>query len=216
MIKIIKHAQFVIFFTFFAGSVYCQENIARIALSKKFENFTPYFFSESRHDEDQRRVLFRDYNFGIQVPFQNNWSVMAHYQAIDRFNDKTKKIEREKRPAVILQKVFDTDLASVEVRTRQEYNYLANNTQTMRNRSRILLTSNKSFFNLKPFLGNEIFYNFDQDRLIANRFEVGAFFPKTKYGHYSFFYRYEVSESAVNKRYWEAKDSVALSVAFDF
>ncbi len=197
-------------------NAFAQESIGKILLRKKLEKFTPTFEFEQRHNEDTSRFQFRHYDLGIIVPIKNNWFAYANYRLVYNFNYDTKNWEQEKRSLIALQKVFKTKYAKISIRNRHEYRVKAGQTSTSRNRTKIELCSNKSYFGLKPFVSNEFFYDTDtQDTYNANRVEVGVSFLQTKNAKYSINFRNEITEDPDNKDYWTTKDAIVLKATID-
>ena len=214
-----KFIKFILLFGFvsiLSVNVFAQENIGTILLRKKMQGYTPTFETEGRHNEDDRRFEQRHIDFGVIFPFKNDWSVSVNYRALDKYNNSSKEWNEERRSYFAIQKIFKTDPVNISFKTTQEYRYFENNTESIRSRFRLKISSNKAFFNLKPFLSNEVFYDFNAGNFIRNRAEIGVDFPKTNYGKYSLYYRYQKSENSEDKKYWDSYDSVIIRAIFDF
>ncbi|MFT6077479.1 MAG: hypothetical protein ACJATU_000683, partial [Rickettsiales bacterium] len=165
-----------------------RENSGKLVFRKKFEKITASFASDYRYS--QVGLDHRHYDFGLKIPFWESWSTSINYRLVYKFKDKNNKWKQEKRPHISLQKVFDYKFIKIELRTRQEYRYKADDTESSRNRSRIMIKSNKKILHLKPFLGNEFFYDLDKKKYNKNRLIGGVSFPKSKFGNYSLYYRH--------------------------
>jgi hypothetical protein len=202
--------------SFASFNVNAQENIGILKLNKKLEKVKLTFEADYRHDEDAHRFKHKHYDFGVKIPLKNNWSTSVNYRLTYKFDSSTKKWKQEKRPHIALQKIIDTKYIEIGLRTRQEYAFASDDTESTRNRIRIMLKSNKRFLKLRPFIGNEFFYDFDKEKYNKNRFIAGVDLPKGKYGKYSLYYKYETSVDSDDKEFWSAKDSVVLVASFSF
>ena len=100
-----------------------------------------------------------------------------------------------KRPHAQIQKTIDTNHLKWTIKSRQEYRVRSGRDDAMRNRIRVKGKSNKTFYNLKPYFGNEFFYDMEKNSYNKNRFTFGLDFPKGKLGVPTIYYKYDVSLS---------------------
>jgi hypothetical protein len=197
--------------TLFPIHSYARENSGKLIFRKKFNKFTTSIESDYRYNEDE--LNHRHYDIGIQIPFTDGWSASINYRLVYKFKDNNNKWELEKRPHISLQKVFNTKLVKVEFRTRQEYRYRADKTESTRNRTRIMLKSNKEIFKLKPFIGNEVFYNMDKEKYNKNWLVGGVSFPKSNFGNYSVYYKHVTD---LDEDDWNSEYSIILKAIYKF
>ena len=191
-------------------SAIAREHSGKLILKKKLENFTTSLESDYRYDEEG--LDYRHYDLGIRIPFLDNWLTSINYRTTFRY--KKNKWRIEKRPHISLQKTFNTNLAKIQIRSRQEYRFRSDKTTSTRNRIRIIVKPNETFFHLKPFIGNEIFYDFDKKKYNRNWLVLGADFPKTNFGKYSIYYKHITSLNSQDN--WNYDYSIVFKLTYEF
>jgi hypothetical protein len=190
---------------------YSKENSGKLIFRKEFDNFTTSFESDYRYNESG--LSHRHYDIGIKLPFLDSWSTSINYRSVYQYKGDKNKWELEKRPHISLQKVIESEFIKFEFRTRQEYRYRSNKNESARNRFRIMIKSNKAVFQLKPFIGNEAFYDMSKERYNKNWLVIGVAFPKNKFGNYSIYYKYV---SDLDKKNWTHDYSIVIKAIYEF
>lgn len=197
-------------FLFFSTTGYAGNYSGKLALKKKFDQFSLNVETDYRYNNVG--LYYRHYDFSIKHSFENNWSSSLNYRSAYKYKQNRWYLER--RPHIQIQKVFDTKLLKVLVRTRQEYRYQSDGTESTRNRSRILFKSKKIIWGVKPFLANEWFYDMDDKKYNKNWLSSGIEFPKSKYGKYSIYYKH-VTDLEENHN-WISSYSIVLKLGYSF
>lgn len=202
----------LLFITLVPANSFARASSGKIVLKKKFTDFSTFLKTDYRYDEDG--LYYRHYDFGVKIPFAQGWSTSLSYRSTYKFKTKHKKWALEKRPHITLEKTFNNEFIKTKIRTRQEYRYKSDGTQSTRNRFMVMLKSNKEFFWLKPFIGNEIAYDMDEEKYNKNWLSGGVEFPKTKFGKYSLYYRHITDLEEHN--IWSSDYSVVFKAIYSF
>ncbi len=172
-----------------------------------------------RFDGDD--IFRRHYQGGFDAPIPflgKGWSISANYRQVYTKNMDEAKWSLEKRPHFNLKKVFSTDQVSVIpalkwiVRDRHEYRMKDNGNHVARQRLLIRLKSEKKYFGLKPFIGNEMFYDFDDYEFNQNRVLLGFDLPETNHFKSSLYLKYKTQRN--NERWEHGTSSVVLKIKF--
>jgi hypothetical protein len=195
-----------------SATSFARENSGKLVLRKKFKDFSTSFETDYRRNESY--LKYRHYDLGVKIPFWQSWATAINYRSVYEFNSDKNKWELEKRPHISLYKTFKTDLVKIQLKTRQEYRYKTNDTQSARNRVRIIAKSTKEIFKLKPFIGNEFFYDMDKEKYNKNWLFGGVDFPKNKLGNFSLYYKH-ATELDDNDD-WKADYSFVLKTVYEF
>ena len=148
---------------------------------------------ETDYRTNKTGLFYRHYDFGITFPLAKTWSAAIQYRNI--YVQKDGEWVLEKRPHAQIQKTIDTNHLKWTIKSRQEYRVRSGRDDAMRNRIRVKGKSNKTFYNLKPYFGNEFFYDMEKNSYNKNRFTFGLDFPKGKLGVPTIYYKYDVSLS---------------------
>ena len=103
--------------------------------------------------------FYRHNDFGVTFLLAKTWSAAIQYRNV--YVQKDGAWVLEDRPHAQIQKSITTDLIKWTIKSRQEYRIRNGRDEAMRNRIRIKGISNKTFYNLKPYFGNEFFYDME-------------------------------------------------------
>tara|TARA_B110000014_G_C20028077_1_gene533762 strand:- start:187 stop:825 length:639 start_codon:yes stop_codon:yes gene_type:complete len=177
---------------------------------KKNNNLNLIIASENRFKSDD--IYYRQYEIGINYPFNFliedlNLNFNLKYAYTKSNNDWS----LEKRPHIQISKIFSMPNTYIELRTRHEYRLKSDNQETARNRVRIKVTSKNKIFNMKPFVSNELYYDFDEKELTTNRLEAGASILLKNKTEASFYYKLVTD---LEDSRWEHNHSITLSLSF--
>ena len=146
---------------------------------------------ETDYRTDKTGLFYRHYDFGLTFPLAKTWSAAIQYRNI--YVQKDGEWVLEKRPHAQIQKTINTDLIKWTIKSRQEYRIRDGRDDALRNRIRIKGKSNKTFYKLKPYFGNEFFYDMEKNSYNKNRVTFGFDFPKGKLGTPTIYYKYDTS-----------------------
>lgn len=186
---------------------YSLTHIETITYKHKAHDTTISLQAEHRNIDDA--IFYRHYDFGVQRPLNfidKSWSISGHFRTMYTKNA-SRLWSQEKRPYGQIQKTFHTLptnwLPELKwgLRTRHEYRIRENGNDTARNRLRIKLDSTKSYFNVKPFISEEIFYDFDQKHWSRSRTDIGFSLPQFKHANSTINYRLDKNNTPNNVRY---------------
>ncbi|MFT6333022.1 MAG: hypothetical protein ACJAW3_001372 [Lentimonas sp.] len=208
----IKRILLIIILAFIPVKSFSRENSGKLIIRKKFSDFTTSFESDYRYNESE--LGHRHYDLGIKIPFLESWSASINYRSVYKYKSKNNKWKLEKRPHISLQKNFNSKFVKFQLRTRQEYRYKADGSQSIRNRSRLMIKSNKAIFKLKPFIGNEIFYDMDENKYNKNWLVGGFSLPKSRLGNYSIYYKHVTDLNDQNQ--WNYDYSFVFKAVYEF
>ena len=84
---------------------------------------------------------------------------------------------------------------------------------TFRDRLRVSIGSNKEFLKIKPFISNELFYDFEDNRYNKNWFSIGFQAAKSKYGKPSIYYKYVIDINDDNST--ESSYAIVIKMKYD-
>lgn len=148
--------------------------------------------------QDEGHLFRKHYDIGARLPIPElgkGWSVGFHYRFVY-----TPASEGgwnlEKRPYAQLQKKFNTPALAWfpelkwGVRTRQEFRLRQQKQNSQRNRVKITAKSTRAFFNARPFIGNEYYYDFLKDEVTKVSLELGMELAKIKGIKPSLYYKH--------------------------
>ena len=130
----------------------------------------------------------RHYDAGFSLPFLDTWSLSIQYRSV--FRKKDGQWDLEKRPHVTIEKVIVSNKVKWSLKSRQEYRIRKNRDDALRNRIRIMAKSQYRFFNLKPYIGNEFFYDMEKNEYNKNWTVFGFDLNKKSFGTPSIYYKY--------------------------
>ncbi|MBT4989145.1 MAG: hypothetical protein HOM96_01205 [Rickettsiales bacterium] len=99
------------------------------------------------------------------------------------------------------------------MRNRIEYR-LADSTKSFRNRTKIALQSRNEILRLKPFIANEFYYDFDEDKYNKNTSSIGFAMPRKSFGEVSIYYKYKMDLE--DNGDWSSSDTVIAKLSYDF
>jgi hypothetical protein len=197
---------------------YAVRHITKVQYSPEIKNgFKIYSDIEYRYNGDD--IEYRHYDGGIRFPikyFGEGWQGGAQFRAIYTKSDDG-SWDLEKRPHFQLQKAIETAEYNFipeltwKFRTRHEYRVRESGNDTARNRLKISVKSNEEYYGLKPFISDEIFYDFDKKDWIRNRMQVGVDLPKFKKVSSSVAYRLEANLVDDD---WDYTSSVNFAIKF--
>ncbi|PIR37555.1 MAG: hypothetical protein COV35_08615 [Alphaproteobacteria bacterium CG11_big_fil_rev_8_21_14_0_20_39_49] len=156
-------------------------------------------YTEIEYRYNGNDVFYRHYDGGFRFPikyFGEGWEGGVQFRAV--YTKSTDgSWDFEKRPHAQLQKtIYSPQYEFIpelkwQFRTRHEYRVRENGNDTARNRLRIMLKTKDAYYNIKPFIGNETFYDFDADDWTSNRFILGVDLPEFKIAKPSIAYQLE-------------------------
>ena len=130
----------------------------------------------------------RHYDAGFSLPFLDTWSLSIQYRSV--FRKKDGQWDLEKRPHATIEKVIVSNKIKWSLKSRQEYRIRKNRDDALRNRIRIMAKSQYRFFNLKPYIGNEFFYDMEKNEYNKNWTVFGFDLNKKSFGTPSIYYKY--------------------------
>lgn len=148
---------------------------------------------------------YRHFDAGFNIPLKfigKGWSTDIRMRAaFIRSRDNT-GWDLERRPHIALNNKSTTEgfrfipKLKWKFRTRYEYRLRASGNDTPRVRVLGGVESHDAYYNIKPFMDNELFYDFDKSRLIRHRIDLGLKLPKYKKAKTSLKYRVDTSIDA--------------------
>ena len=190
---------------------YAIQHNEKFAIKEDFDRITLSAEADYRFDNSS---LFRQhYDIGTRIPITllgDDGSIAFHYRSVYKNSD-DEGWELEKRPYIQLQKIFKTDEFKLGLRTRQEYRIRNSGNHTARNRSRVKIQSKQKFFNTKPFISNEFFYDFDKNKYNKNRIDVGMNFSLDDDIKSSIYYKLILDKEENN---WQPTSSIVFKLQF--
>ena len=115
---------------------------------------------------NKNELFYRHYDFGLTFPLAKTWSAAIQYR--NTYVQKDGEWVLEKRPHAQIQKTINTDLIKWTIKSRQEYRIRDGRDDALRNRIKIKGKSNKTFYKLKPYFGNEFYYDMEKNSYNKN------------------------------------------------
>ena len=182
----------------------------KLVLKKDFTKVIGSFETDYRYNQTGK--YYRHYDFGFAIPFKKTWSAGANYRVI--YVLKNGKWQLEKRPHMQIKKTFTTKPLKIALRTRLEYRYRHDDTESARNRTKLSLKSQARFLKIKPFISNEWFYDLDQEKYNKNWLAVGGEFPNSKLGRFSIYYKHVTDLEDDNS--WSSSYSIVGKLLYKF
>tara|TARA_B100000902_G_scaffold208724_1_gene198678 strand:+ start:592 stop:1245 length:654 start_codon:yes stop_codon:yes gene_type:complete len=173
-----------VFFPIFGQGI---DHSEKIVIKKK--PFGLNLSGEIDYRTNKTGLFYRHYDAGISFAFAESWSLAVQYRNI--YVQKNGQWILEKRPHAQIQKTINTDAIKWTIKSRQEYRIRDGKDDALRNRFRVKGKSNKRFFSLKPFFGNEFFYDMEKNSYNKNRFSFGFDLPAISIGVPTIFYKYD-------------------------
>ena len=169
---------------------------------------------EFRFGDDARDFYYQHSDLGLSYSGFTNWlTVGLNYRHI--FEEKSGDWKEENRPhlnAEIKWKLSDFSLSNrgrLEYRNRED----ADNLWQYRNKFTIKLPLKLTKLEVKPYLADEIFYDFDQDTLNRNRLYAGLKFTVFKDLNTDIFYLWQSSETNDD---WNDTHALGTKLNFSF
>ncbi len=207
----------VVFFMLTPSLTTAIEHNLKLAVKKKVNDIS--FLGELDYRRDHGHLFKRHYDLGVRFPidfFGEGWSFGAHYRSIyNAIGDGDWDLE--KRPYFQIQKTFLTVEGNLlpalkwAIRTRHEFRFRDKKDDSTRNRIGLKIKSDKTFYNLKPFVSNEYFYDFKKDQFTKIRFAFGMEFPETKSVKPSLQYKIDTDRRNDD---WETRSSLIFKLVF--
>ncbi len=212
-----KACLFVIIF-FISNSAYALRHWDKVSFSPEIKNGVK-LYAEVNYRYNGDDIFYRHYDGGVNFPikyFGEGWQGSLRFRAVyTKLQDGSWFLE--KRPLAELQKtIYSPKYEFVpelkwQFRTRHEYRVRENGNDTARNRLRLVLKTKDDYYGVKPFIGDEVFYDFDADDWTTNRFIVGIDLPKFKKAKTSIAYQLETD---MNDNDFDYTSNILLSLSF--
>ena len=198
--------------SFLINSAHSFNHNKKIILRKNFNKFTILGDIDYRNkDKDDQDLYHRHYDLGIRIPLTKNWSGSFKYRNIYRKSESEWDLF-EQRPQLQITNVINYSFLKFRTRIREEYR-IRDGDDSFRTRLRFDIKSKKSFLKLKPFIGNEVFYDMGKEKYNKNWLIGGVSFPKSKFGNYSIYYRHVTDLDEDN---WSSDYSIVLKAIYEF
>ena len=180
----------------------------KFILKHKINNKTLKLESHFTHNENG--FSYNHYDAGINIALSHDIKAALHYRII--YSEGNNNWETEKRPYVQLEKTFNTPLLEYRLRTRQEVRIRDETDEVWRNRIRVGIKLNNQKF--KPFINNEVFYDFDAEKYNKNWFSIGLILPKVNNLKPTIYYKDVTSLDEENT--WSHDPSIVFKLEFIF
>ena len=193
---------------FIPNDIFANGLNTKLQFDKKFNNLEYSATIDYRYEDSDLNT--RIYDFGIEKSLKNNWSTALHYRSFYKYLDKEWKLE--KRPHYNIKKTFKLETLKISIRNRIEYR-IKGLDNTFRDRLRVSIGSNKEFLKIKPFISNEFFYDFKDNRYNKNWFSVGFQAANSKYGKPSIYYKYVTDINDDNST--KSKYAIVVKMKYD-
>ena len=173
--------------------IYTQQLLNRsekVTIKRKLSNFSVYGDIDFRTTND-RGLYYRHFETGTIIPIGKTWSASLQYRNI--YTKSGEKWKLEKRPKAQIQKTINTQQLKWSVRSLQEYRIRTGKKDALRNRVRVMAKSNQNWNGLKPFVGNEFFYDMEKNEYNKNWIVVGFDLSKTGLTAPTIYYKHIIS-----------------------
>lgn len=207
MLQIFK---LIILLLILPSNLYAGYHSGKLLLKKDFSKINSSFETDYRYNNTG--LYYKHYDLGVEKPLAQNWYIGLNYRAI--YVRKNNQWHLEKRPHMQIKKTINTDLVKLSLRTRLEYRYKSDDSESARNRSKLAIKSQYRILKLKPFISNEWFYDLDKEKYNKNWLAIGAEFPKQKFGKFSIYYKHVTDlESDDN---WSSSYSIVSKLSYKF
>lgn len=158
---------------------------------------------------DEKGWHYRHYDIGGSFPITESWSAAIQYRSVYTLKDGDWILE--KRPHTQIQKTINTNRAKWTIKSRQEYRIRDGKDPALRNRVRVMAKSKSSWKKLKPYIGNEFFYDMEINKYNKNRFLIGfdltqfeLFTPSIAFRHIN----------ALSNDKWKTTYTMILKISF--
>ena len=152
---------------------------------------------------------YRHYDIGGSFPIAESWTAAIQYRSVYTLKDGNWVLE--KRPHAQIQKTINTKAVKWAIKSRQEYRMKDGKDPGLRNRVRVMAKSNSSWKNLKPYIGNEFFYDMDINKYNKNRLLIGFDLTQFQFGTPSIAFRH-ISTLADEK--WKTTYTMIFKITF--
>tara|TARA_Y100000817_G_C16721486_1_gene483821 strand:+ start:218 stop:790 length:573 start_codon:yes stop_codon:yes gene_type:complete len=152
---------------------------------------------------------YRHYDIGGSFPIAESWTAAIQYRSVYTLKDGNWVLE--KRPHAQIQKTINTKAVKWAIKSRQEYRMKDGKDPGLRNRVRIMAKSNSSWKNLKPYIGNEFFYDMDINKYNKNRILIGFDLTQFEFGTPSIAFRH-ITTLADEK--WKTTYTMIFKITF--
>ena len=131
---------------------------------------------------------YQHYDFAKRIKFNNDWSTFFNYRIIGRVQDGSLSWV-ENRPHISIQKNISNEAIKWTLRSRQEFRFRKEKDLILRNRFRLMVKSNKHIVKIKPYIGNEFFYDIEKNKYNKNWLVLGFDLTKSQYAP-TVYYKY--------------------------
>ncbi len=162
----------------------------------------------------KNRAPYRHYDFGGDYNLKKDLTIGLRFRML-YLKNKGQWDLSEQRPQLQITKKFESKNVDYELRFRHEYRMFMGGDDKQRERLRFRATSNRKFFNLRPVLFNEIFYDITDNRFNQNRLDVGVLFPTISYFTPSIYIRDEIRFFNADRK-WHSDQMVMFRVEAAF
>jgi len=152
---------------------------------------------------------YRHYDIGGSFPIAKSWTAAIQYRSV--YTLKNGDWVLEKRPHAQIQKTLNTSSVKWTIKSRQEYRIKDAKDPTFRNRVRIMAKSNSSWKKLKPYIGNEFFYDMDINKYNKNRLLIGFDLTQFEFGTPSIAFRHI---TALSNDSWKTTYTMIFKITF--
>ena len=202
---------FLVIFTTFIKSSYAFNYNRKIILTANYDQFSILGDIDYRNRDNNDRDLFhRHYDLGLRYTLDKNLNIAVKYRNVYRKSNNEWDLF-EQRPQLQISNSLNYPLVKIRTRIRQEYRIIDGD-DFFRTRIRFYAQSNKKFLKLKPFIDNELFYDFKASRYNRNRAEIGLELPKiAKYFTSNIAYRYNSKFRSQTKR-WDGEEVIVFTI----
>ena len=159
----------------------------KLTIKRKVFNLSSYADFDFR-TTNERGFYYRHLDIGVNFALAKTWSASVQYRNI--YTKKNGKWKLEKRPKALIQKTINTADFKWAFRSLQEYRIRSGKEDALRNRIRVIAKSNNDWNGLKPFVGNEFFYDMESNDYNKNWFVVGFDLSKVDFFSPTIYYKH--------------------------
>lgn len=167
-------------------------------------------------EDEGRRLDHQMQDYGLLYSEPGDWlKLFAVVKVVHEKSDRRDAWVRETRPhlnAAVFSKFFGADMIN---RSRIEYRDVEDKDIVWRFRHKLIFLSPVTFTagQITPYLGNEIFYNFNADRLYKHRVCAGLLVPLHEKIRLELFYYWDIEEQTES---WHDTNILGSYVRFKF
>jgi len=115
---------------------------------------------------------YQHYDFAKGIKLDNDWSASFSYRIIGKVQDGGLSW-LENRPHISIKKTIPSEKIKWILKSKQEFRFRKEKDLIMRNRFHLMLKSNKQIVKIKPYVGNEFFYDLEKNKYNKNWLVLG-------------------------------------------